>query len=316
MKNKSLKQLIRKMYMPRLVIPIVLLVILATVFIINPFSAHIDPTAVKDLSTINNLHSKEDYNVSYNAQTLYYTGVDYTESGKIKAHIYYTLEDEHCYFFVICHDKIKGTPSTLTNYSLKAHLTHNDNMYEAVIASMSEELELSKDSLYDVCSHTFINQYDYSHSFETIFMHILLIFTAMVVVDIIFIIIVFANPHISIPFFKMRKYGKIKRLYIKASREFKSDVINYGNKVYLSDSFIYGITYADNIEIVLLEHIVWIYKNKNYTAKRNKEEITCTLCLVTDKKQLIKISRVPEDICDLVIHKVQTRFPQVMAEGE
>ena len=78
MKNKSLKQLIRKMYMPRLVIPIVLLVLLATVFIINPFSAHMDPATVKDLSTIDKLYSKEDYNVSYNAQTLHYTGVNYT----------------------------------------------------------------------------------------------------------------------------------------------------------------------------------------------------------------------------------------------
>ena len=316
MKNKSLKQLIRKMYMPRLVIPIVLLVVLATVFIINPFSTHIDPTTIKDLSTIDKLYSKENYNVSYNAQTLYYTGVDYTESGKIKAHIYYTLEEGHCYFFVICHDEIKNIPSTITKYNIKAHLTHNDNMYEAVIASMSEELEFSKDSLQDVCSPIFINQYDYSHSFETISLYVLLIFTAMVIVDIIFIIIVFVQPQISIPFFRMRKYGKLKRLYIKASHEFNTDVINFGNKVYLSDSFIYGITYADNIEIVLLEHIVWIYKNKNYTAKRNKEEITCTLCLVTDQKQLIKIAQVPEDICDLVIHKVQTRFPQVMAENE
>ena len=315
MKNKTLKQLIRKMYMPRLVIPIVLLVILAVFFILNPFSNHLDPAKITDLSTIDKLYSDKNYNVSYNAQTLYYTGMDYTESGKVKAHIYYTLDNGRCYFFVLCLDKVKDTPDTITDFTFNAHLTHNNNMYDTVIASMSEELKFSKDNLSDVCSPTFINQYDYSHSFESFFVRAITIFTIMVVVDIIFIITVFLKPHISIPFFKMRKYGKIKRLYIKASREFSTDVISYGDKVFLSNSFIYGITYADNIEIVLLEHIVWIYKNKDYSAKHNREEITCTLCLVTDQKQLIKISKVPEDICDLVIHKVQTRFPHVMAEN-
>ena len=289
MKNKTLKQLIRKMYMPRLVIPIVLLVILTAFFIFNPFSNHLDPANITDLSTIDTLYSKDDYNVSYNAQKLYYTGVDYTESGKIKAHIYYTLENGRCYFFVLCLDEVKDTPATITDFDLKAHLTHNNNMYDTVIASMSEELKFSKDSLTDVCSPTFINQYDYSHSFESFFVRAIIIFTIMVVVDIIFIITVFLKPHISIPFFFFFLYGKIKRLYIKASREFSTDIISYEGKIFLSDSFIYGITYADNIEIVLLEHIVWIYKNKDYSAKHNKEELTCTLCLVTDKKQFIKI---------------------------
>ena len=314
MKNITLKQLIRKMYMPRLIIPIILLVILIAVLIINPFHNHISPPKVKDLSTIDEKYHVEDSNISVTIPTLYYTGVDYTEDNKVKARIFYTLQDERCYFFIICMDNLKSDTVTLTDYSFNAHLTHNNNMYEAVIASMSEELNFSKDSLRKICSTTFVNQYDYTHSFETFVFYALYILLAMIIVDIIFIIIVFFNPHISIPFFRMRKYGKIGKLYRKAEREFNRDIISYENKIFLSDSFIFGITYADNVEAVILEHIVWIYKNKDYTARRNKEEITFTLCIVTDQKQLIKIMRVPEDTCDLVIRKVQKMYPHIMAE--
>lgn len=314
MKNITLKQLIRKMYMPRLIIPIILLVILIVVLIINPFHNHISPPKVNDLSTIDEKYYVEDFNISVTIPTLYYTGVDYTEDNKVKARIFYTLQDERCYFFIICTDNFKSDTVTLTDYSFNAHLTHNNNMYEAVIASMSEELNFSKDSLRKICSTTFVNQYDYTHSFETFVFYALHILLAMIIVDIIFVIIVFLNPQISIPFFRMRKYGKIGKLYRKAEREFKRDVISYENKIYLSENFIYGVTYASNLEVVILEHIVWIYKNKDYTAKLNKEEITCTLCIVTDQKQLIKIAKVPEDICDLVIRKIQKIYPHIMAE--
>lgn len=302
------------MYIPRLIIPIVLFVILMALLIINPFFNHITPDKVTDLSTLDSRYSKEDYNISVDVPMLYYTGVDYTEDGKIKAKIFYSLYEEKCYFFLICMDNLEEDTVTLANYSFNAHLTHNDNMYEAVIASMSDELKFSEDGLRNICSHTFVNQYDYIHSFESFLIFVFYIFTIMVIVDIIFIIIVFFNPHISIPFFKMRKYGRLKRLYRKAEREFNNDVISYENKVFLSENFIYGITYADNVEIAILEHIVWIYKSKNYTARLNREEITCTLCLVTDRKQLIKIAQVPEDVCDLVIHKVQKMYPNIMAE--
>lgn len=316
MKKLTLKQLIRKMYMPRLIIPIVLLVILVAVLIINPFRNHINPKQVKDLSTIDKQYELKDYNVSVKIPTLYYSGVDYTESGKIKAKIFYTLQDDKCYFFIICMDNLTSDTITLSNYSFNAHLTHNNNMYEAVIASMSEELKFSKENLRTICSPTFVNQYDYTHSFETFIIYALYIFTAMVIVDIIFIIIVFLNPQISLPFFRMRKYGRIGKLYRKAEREFKRDVISYENKIFLLESFILGITYANNVEAAILEYIVWIYKNKDYSARLNKEEITCTLCLVTDKKQLIRIPKVPEDVCDLVIQKVQKLYPHIMAEEE
>jgi hypothetical protein len=318
MKKLTLKQLIRKMYITRLIIPAVLLIAIIVILIINPFIKHTAPSVVKNLSDIDVLYEQNERNISVNVSVnipvMYYTGVDYTENGKIKAKIFYTFSNDKCYFFLICKDKLKPDTTTLTDYSFNAHLTHNNNMYEAVIASMSEELNFSTEGLRNISCYTFVNQYDYIHSFESFLIYAIYIFAGIIFIDIILKVVVLFKPHLSIPFLKMRKYGTLKWIYKKAEKEFDNDVISFENKVFLSDHYIYGITYADNLEVALLEHLVWIYKNKDYLAKRNKEEITCTLCLVTDQKQLIKIPKVPEDICELLIRKIQKLHPQIMAD--
>ena len=124
----------------------------------------------------------------------------------------------------------------------------------------------------------------------------------------------FVGPEANVKTVKIRR-ARFAEFFNNVTA-FKRDVISYENKIFLLESFILGITYANNVEAAILEHIVWIYKNKDYSARLNKEEITCTLCLVTDKKQLIRIPKVPEDVCDLVIQKVQKLYPHIMAEEE
>ena len=312
MKHRTLKQYIYKMYLPRLIIPIILFIILVGLFLFNPFKNHISPEKITDLSSITSMKSSQHINVRVEVDKLYYTGVDYTVNNMVRARFYYTLSDGHCYLFLICNDKIPDKYSVINNSDINAHLTHNNNMYKAIIASMSEELKISKQQLSAITSSVIINQYDYIHSYETFFIYVLNIFTAMVVVDIIFISIVFFNPHISIPFFKMRKYGKLKHLFELAEKELDACLAIYGNKVFITDTFFMGITIASNLEVVPLENIVWIYKSNEFTHHHGKTKMSCHLCIVTDTKQFIKIPHLPRDISDEVINTIQKRYPNIM----
>lgn len=316
MKHRTLKQYIRQMYLPRLIIPIVLFVILLIVLIINPLKDHIQPFKVSELSSIDTLYESNTRNVTFTADTLYYAGVDYHMNGRTVAKIYYALEDGKCYLFLICEEDLPKDYETLTDFTVKAHLTHNDNMYEMVIASLSGELEFSETLLRNLVSHTFINQYEYVYSVETFSIYALLIFTVMVLVDIIFIVIVFFNPHISIPFFKLRKYGKMKSTYNLAEKEFNESVAVFGDNLFVTDTFFFGITRAYNMVIIPLEHIVWIYKYNEFTNRHGKSNIQCPLCIVTNRKVFIKIPHIPEEISDDIISYLQNRFPEIMVGNE
>ncbi len=316
MKRKTLKQYIYKMYLPRLIIPIILFIVLVGLFLFNPFRNHISPTKITDLSSIDSMRSSKHINVQVEVDKLYYTGVDYTVNGMVRARFYYTLADGHCYLFLICEDKIPSKYSIINNPDIKAHLTHNDNMYQALIASMSDELKISKQQMSDITSPVFINQYDYVHSYETFLIYILNIFTAMVAVDIIFICIVYFNPHISIPFFKIRKYGKLKELFKLASKELATCTVEYEDRVFITETFFIGITVAANLEIIPLENIVWIYKSNEFTSHHGTPRINCSLCIITDAKQLIKISHLSKDVSDNIINTIQERYPNVMNGNE
>lgn len=300
------------MYLPRLIIPIILFIILVGLFLFNPFKNHISPAKITDLSVIDSMHSSRHMNVHVKVDKLYYTGVDYTVNGMIRARFYYTLADGHCYFFLICKDKIPSKYSVINNPDVYAHLTHNDNMYKTLITSMSEQLKISEQQMAGIASPIFINQYDYVHSYETFFIYVLNIFTAMVVIDIIFIVIVFFNPHISLPFFKMRKYGKLKKLFELAQKEFDLCLAIYGEKVFITETFFIGVSIASNLEIVPLENIVWIYKSNEFISHHREPKMNCSLCVVTDQKHLIKIPHLPKEITEDIINKIQKLYPNVM----
>lgn len=316
MKHKTLKQYIRQMYLPRLVIPITIFVILLLVLIINPLKDHINPYKVNKLSSIDTLYDSGTRNITITVKTLHYAGVDYHIHDRTVARVYYTIEDGMCYLFLICEDKIPENYSILTDFTFKAHLTHNDNMYKTVIASISHELEFSEDLLSGLTPHTFINQFDYVHSIETFFIYTLLAFTVMVFVDIIFMFIVFMNPHISIPFFRLRKYGRMKSTYALAEKEFNESATMFSENLFVSDTFFFGVTRAYNIVVIPLEHIVWIYKYNEFTSKNGRTNIQCPLCIVTNRKICTKIGHVPDGVSDDIISYLQNRFPEIMVGNE
>lgn len=304
------------MYLSRLIIPIILMVILIGIFIINPFKNHITPSKIDDMSVVESLYQSNERNITVTADTLYYTGVDYRINDKIRGRFYYALYEGRCYLFLICEDKIADTSEPLTDFYIHAHLTHNDNMYKTIIASMSEELEFPVSNLEEITSGVIINQYDYVHSFETFSIYALNAFTIIVGINIIFNVFVLFNPYISIPFFKMRKYNKMHKIYALAEKEFNSSPAVYKDKVFITDSFFFGVTTASNLEIIPLENIVWIYKYKEFSSHNGKTDIQCPLCIVTDRKAFIKIPHIPNEISDEIIQTLQKRFPEIMVGDE
>ena len=304
------------MYMPRLIIPIVLLLMLIVLMIINPFKSHVKPRVVNKLSTIDQLYNKGHDDITFTAKKLHYSGTNYLVNNKVKAAIYYAIEDNRCYFFLIRVDNAETIPQTLNNYTIKAHLTHNNTTYETVIASLSEKLEFSPENLKAMSSHTIIDEYGYIHNLTNFAIITMRIFSVLIIIDIIFIAFVFFNPQISIPFFKMRRYGNLKSLYTQAEQEFNETAIQYGKKVYISDNFIFGINSKHNLEIARLENIVWIYKEKELIITNGNAEVLSSLCMVTDHKKLIRIHRVPEEILNVIIPLLLKMHPEIMYSGE
>ncbi len=311
MKHKTLKQHLRQMYIPRLAFPVIIMLVSIMTIIINPFENRLKPVVLNDYSQIDSLYIQNSMIVQVSADKLMYSGIDYQVSGKTKGRIYYALEDGHCYLFILSLDKIPSNSDILKDYTFTARLTHNNTMYDHVIASLSDDLSFFAEGLKDITSSTFISQYDYTHSFATFHIIGLIAIAVLAGIDAIFILMVIINPVMSPSVLRLHYYGNRRTLFAIAETEFDSSVCIGRKNLYITDTFFIAIT-ATVIDIIPLENIVWIYKYNEFHHSGGKTKMFYPLCIVTDHKKLYKIHHVPKASSEKIINTIQEKYPEVM----
>lgn len=94
MNTNNLTASIRKCYFPRVILPAVLIVACIVFAIINPFESRYKSADLKKLSDTADLYENHSGYVRFTAETLYYAGIDYQANGRIRARVYYTINND------------------------------------------------------------------------------------------------------------------------------------------------------------------------------------------------------------------------------
>ena len=311
MKTRNLKKLIRNIYASRIILPAIVLIIAAIVLVINPFDRRNKIVTVDALSDIGRLYSEKAGYIQCTADRLYYTGLDYTVNSNIKARVYYTLENNKCYIFIISSEKLPDEWTSLDNFSMNAKLIRNNSTYDSVIASLARELEFSAKGLHEIVEPTIISQYDYVHSFSSFYFVLILALCILSGVDLLLLILVLIIPTLSPPVIRLRKYGNSATLFAIAQAEFDTAQAIGRKNIYITDTFLISYT-KTGIDIIPLENITWIYRYNELHRSGHRTRLYHPLFIVTDCKKTYTIHHVSSKVSDKILDTLQTRFPSIL----
>ena len=311
MNTRSLKQIIRKRYISRLFIPLIVLAAVGLLALLNPPGSKYKASAVTEPSQTSALFADQSKYVKMTAETLFYSGVDYKINDKVKARIYYTLDDEKCYYFIISSNKLPENYGTLENFTFTAKLIDDRELFNKITASVSKELDFSTSGIKEYSSPIIISQYHYVHGFTTFYIIMLLIICVFCAIHLFFVLAILIAPSLSNPSMHLRRYGNRKSLFSLACSEFAVSKATACKNVYITDTFLISISRM-NVDIIPLENIVWIYNYNVLHNSKGKTKMYFPLCIVTDCKKLYKIHRITQKTSDRIIDVIQSRFPEIM----
>ena len=94
MKRTPNRTNVKKLLLKRLVLPILLLLICAAIFLSLPVHNYLSPRPLNQTDHMEDVYDKNAPYITLTADTLYYTGFDYQHNGKLKGHYYYTLSQK------------------------------------------------------------------------------------------------------------------------------------------------------------------------------------------------------------------------------
>lgn len=315
MKSLNLNSIIRVHNLKKLFIPVCLSIICAILALSGPAEKNLKAATVSSLSDINSLYESKNTYVQINADRLFYTGTDYVVKNSPVAKIYYCIQDEKCYFFIISSKELPKDYETLDNYTVNAYLTTDNNLYSHIVADMSRKLNFSIDGTMEVCNDIIISQYNTIHSFSKIYNIALLCVCLILAIHIIYIIFISIYPSLSRYVLALRRYGNRNALYALAQEQLSHNPMEFEKGLYMTDDFIIK-TESSYISIIPIENIVWVYNYNDLRHHGKKVSVKLPMCIVTDIRKIYKIPHVPVSCYKKIISMLLNKHPEIMVGYE
>lgn len=132
-------------------------------FEINIIS-HLFPSYYSCDNNIDELYKNDVSSVYGTATNLYYSGYDYIINNIVKAHYYYTLNNNTCTIYLISSNKLENPdipPITIETLNFTANLESHNQQIKSLLNYMAADLKWNYDGLSKYTQSIFINEYNY-----------------------------------------------------------------------------------------------------------------------------------------------------------
>lgn len=288
---------IRIISLNRLIYAAVMLLIICCIFYCIPFFDIAWPVQTNDPSTIIELYQDDITYVEMSVDTLYYTGYDYVENGKVTGSYYYNIYDGTCIFFLLSNTQCNNHQETLSNVFLRAQLQSDSKLLPRLIQQMSADLGWTAQGLSSVSSRVLINAIDYLFLKHMVFFFITLIAFAVYMVILLNMLSYILFPLLHPACFHLRRYGSVKEQISQAEQELHEAPLLTEGIFTITEHYLF-IFARMNLHVIPLSEIVWAYKHSNLHRFRLKRlKLTYTL-RITAKKGLVfvTVSQPKEDV--------------------
>lgn len=316
MSDRTLINVIRKVNLPKLIFPILLIIALVLTTLLGPMKSFIIREKINFPDQISSAFHDNKKFVTVNLNDLYYTGINYTNKHKVKGCYYYCLYNDNCYYILISTKTLGLTsntdspPAHIDNFKHSVLLKQNQEEIGQLTELMSRQLNWTSKALNMITSKIIMDEHHISIGREYHLLTIMIIILLSSIIHIIIVIRILINPARSRTVKRLIKLNKTSDIFSIAKAEYE-DFKMIAPGIMLTSNFY--IAYDNqNIFIVPLENIVWAYKYSYLNHFSLHKKISYSLCIVTDQKKRYTVHNKPKDGVDLVLNQLQTRFPEIM----
>lgn len=316
MSDRTLINIIRKVNLPKLIFPILLIITLVLITLFGPLKSFIIREKINSPDQISSAYHDKKIFVTVSLNDLYYTGINYSNKHKVKGCYYYCLYNDNCYYILISSRTLGLTSNTdsppphIDSFKHSVLLKQNQEEIGQLTELMSKQLNWTSKALNMITSKIIMDEHHISIGREYHLLTIMIIILLTSIIHIIVVIRILINPARSRAVKRLIKLNKTTDIFSIAKAEYE-DCKMTAPGIMLTSNF-YIAYDRQNIFIVPLENIVWAYKYSYLNHFSLHKKISYSLCIVTDQKKRYTVHNKPKNGVDLVLNQLQTRFPEIM----
>lgn len=277
------------------------LLITCTIFYHIPFFDIVMPTQIEELSSIVSLYQEGTTYIELTADTLYYTGYDYTQNGKRTGSYYYAIDDSTCIYFLLPEELCESRPAQLSHVPVRARLQSGGKLQTELIQRMSSDLGWTAQGLSSVSSRILINAADY-----LLLKHAVL-FAASLIVFVISLITAFHTilqlvyPLLYPACFRLRRYGSVKEQVAQAEAELREPALLQAGAFTITKHYLVYMTRAQ-LSLLPLDEILWGYKHSSlHRFRLRRLRLTYTLRILARGGAVLIADSQPKEAVDAVL---------------
>lgn len=303
---------IRLISLQRLIYAVIMLITTCYIFYRIPFFDVLWPAQIHDPSTIIELYQNDITCVELTADTLYYSGYDYMQNGKITGSYYYNLYDGICIYFLLPSSQCNNRQEILNNVQIKARLQSGGKLLSEVIQEMAADLNWTAQGLSSVSSRIIINAIDYLLLKNMIFLAICLIVLVTSLLVFFNVLSYLLCPLLHPSCFRLRRYGSVREQIREAEQELCLEPILQKGIFTITPHYLIASSHIQ-LYILPLDQIIWIYKHSNLHRFRFRHlRITYTLRITARKRLHMVASVQPKEDVDAVIEYLAQYNPDIL----
>lgn len=303
---------IRVINLKRLIGAAILLFITGGIFYNIPFFDIVWPAQIKDPASIISLYQSNITYVEFTADTLYYTGYDYTENGKITGSYYYNIYDGTCIYFLLPNAQCNNRQEQLCNVPVKARLQSGGKLQSELIQQMSADLNWTAQGLSAVSSRILINAVDYLLLKHIILFAITLIIFAASLIVAFNTLSQLIYPLLYPACFHLRRYGSVREQVLQAEQELHEIPLLKAGIFTITKHYLISIT-KTQLYILPLDEIIWGYKHSNlHRFRLRRLRLTYTLRITARKNLALVADSQPKEDVDAVLDYISEYNPEIL----
>lgn len=196
------KGLINKKFKYTITVSIIITILLTALCIRLHIFSSFSPVAYSSVANAADCYNNSNYYVKCYAEKLYYTGYDYMQANKVKAHYYYSLKDNNCTIYMLSTELIERyisdnrldneTPYVIENFTFNAILDNKPKELKPLLKYIATDLNWNYEGISKYSNTILVNEYSYN----TVTYVILIIVTGIFILISSILIFIYLGNHL------------------------------------------------------------------------------------------------------------------------
>ena len=249
------------------VIPSILIVMITIILLSKiPFRNVFVPTDITDLSilSLENDDATKHYHLSTNGWK--YTGYNTYKDKAVSEHIFYSLQDNQCYFLLVSPDFVDSDTMLIKKEIVNITLTERTDVYNSFLNNFALDINWNYDALSKICSPIILTSTSYNETFYKVLFVMLFIIIVLMTIQIIIAFSLILFPLLSRQFTAKHKHAPDD---IRNRREFATylqtelnDYLFKADKLYITNNYIINLSCGE-IAIIPLNQLCMMFEHGN-----------------------------------------------------